>query len=162
MVITISGTTVQIIGDPDIIFQGNNLVNTLAATTDKDDTWEYNVDIYMPIEKRYNSIIMTRNGNMLSVDLTRQMLPFNGRYVCQFRGTSVNGAVYHTDKFSIWVKDSIDLNEAYNPIPAEFYQLEAQMKDVYNDTKELYDEIQSGAVLEIEIINGGNAFDNNN
>ena len=136
MVITISGTTIQIIGDPDIIFQGNNLVNTLAATTDKDDTWEYNIDIYMPTEKRYNSIIMTRNTNMLSVDLTRQMLPYNGRYICQFRGTSVNGAVYHTDKFDIWVKDSIDLNEAYDPMPAEFYQMEAQMKDILKQTQE--------------------------
>ena len=136
MVITISGTTIQIIGDPDIIFQGNNLVNTLAATTDKDDTWEYNIDIYMPTENRYNSIIMTRNTNMLSVDLTRQMLPYNGRYICQFRGTSVNGAVYHTDKFNIWVKDSIDLNEAYDPMPAEFYQMEAKMKDILKQTQE--------------------------
>lgn len=136
MVITISETTIQIIGDPDIIFQGNNLVNTLAATTDKDDTWEYNIDIYMPTEKRYNSIIMTRNANMLSVDLTRQMLPYNGRYICQFRGTSVNGAVYHTDKFDIWVKDSIDLNEAYDPMPAEFYQMEAKMKDILKQTQE--------------------------
>lgn len=136
MVITISETAIQIIGDPDIIFQGNNLVNTLAAVTDKDNTWEYNIDIFMPTEKRYNSIIMTRNANMLSVDLTRQMLPYNGRYVCQFRGTSVNGAVYHTDKFNIWVKDSIDLNEAYDPMPAEFYQMENKMKEILKQTQE--------------------------
>lgn len=39
MVITISGTQVQIIGELDIIFQNNNLVNTLAAVTDKDESW---------------------------------------------------------------------------------------------------------------------------
>lgn len=135
MVITISGTQVQIIGEPDIIFQNNNLVNTLAAVTDKDESWEYNVDIFMPNSNRYNSIIMTRNGNMLSVDLTRQMLPENGRYVFQFRGQNGN-AVYHTDKFCLWVKDSIDLNEAYNPMPAEFYQMESQMKEILKQVKE--------------------------
>ena len=135
MVITISGTQVQIIGEPDIIFQNNNLVNTLVVVTDKDESWQYNVDIYMPNSNRYNSIIMTRNGNMLSVDLTRQMLPENGRYIFQFRGQSGN-AVYHTDKFCLWVKDSIDLNEAYDPMPAEFYQMESQMKDILKQVQE--------------------------
>lgn len=135
MVITISGTQVQIIGEPDIIFQNNNLVNTLAAVTDKDESWQYNVDIFMPNSNRYNSIIMTRNGNMLSVDLTRQMLPEDGRYVFQFRGQSGN-AVYHTDKFCLWVKDSIDLNEAYDPMPAEFYQMENQMKEILKQIQE--------------------------
>ena len=135
MVITISGTQVTIIGEPDIIFQNNNLVNTLAAVTDKDESWQYNVDIYMPTSNRYNSIIMTRNSNMLSVDLTRQMLPEDGRYVFQFRGQSGN-AVYHTDKFCLWVKDSIDLNEAYNPMPSEFYQMESQMKDILKQVQE--------------------------
>lgn len=135
MVVTISGTTVQIIGEPDIIFQNNNLVNTLAAVTDKDESWQYNVDIFMPNSNRYNSIIMTRNGNMLSVDLTRQMLPEDGRYVFQFRGQNGN-AVYHTDKFCLWIKDSIDLNEAYNPMPAEFYQMESQMKEILKQVQE--------------------------
>lgn len=135
MVITISGTQVQIIGEPDIIFQNNNLVNTLAAVTDKDESWQYNVDIFMPNSNRYNSIIMTRNGNMLSVDLTRQMLSENGRYIFQFRGQSGN-AVYHTDKFCLWVKDSIDLNEAYDPMPAEFYQMESEMKDILKQVQE--------------------------
>lgn len=135
MVITISGTQVQIVGELDIIFQNNNLVNTLAAVTDKDESWQYNVDIFMPNSNRYNSIIMTRNGNMLSVDLTRQMLPEDGRYVFQFRGQSGN-AVYHTDKFCLWVKDSIDLNEAYDPMPAEFYQMESQMKDILKQVQE--------------------------
>lgn len=155
MVITISGTQVQIIGEPDIIFQNNNLVNTLAAVTDKDESWQYNVDIYMPISNRYNSIIMTRNGNMLSVDLTRQMLPDDGRYVFQFRGQSGN-AVYHTDKFCLWVKDSIDLNEAYNPMPSEFYQMESQMKEIYNDTKDVYESLINEG-MSIDLISGGNA-----
>lgn len=155
MIIQIVGTKINIDGDPDIIFEQNNLVNSLSAVTDKDETWEYNIDIYMPISNRYNSIIMTRNGNALSVVLTREMLPYDGRYICQFRGQS-GEAVYHTDKFNIWVKDSIDLNEAYNPIPSEFYQMESQMKEIYNDTKEVYENLVNEA-MSIDLISGGNA-----
>ena len=137
MVITISDRKVQIIGDPEILFEQDSLVSTLAATTDKDADWEYNIDIYMPTTNRYNSIIMTRNSNMLSVDLTRQMLPVDGRYIFQFRGQKNNGeVVYHTDKFELWVKDSIDLNKAYDPMPAEFYQLESEMKQMVEEVKQ--------------------------
>lgn len=137
MEITISDRKVQIIGDPEILFEQDSLVSTLAATTDKDADWEYNVDIYMPTTNRYNSIIMTRNSNMLSVDLTRQMLPVDGRYIFQFRGQKNNGeVVYHTDKFELWVKDSIDLNKAYDPMPAEFYQLESEMKQMVEEVKQ--------------------------
>lgn len=52
MVITISGTQVQIIGDLEIMFQHDNLVHTLAAVTDKDESWEYNIDIEIPSEKK--------------------------------------------------------------------------------------------------------------
>lgn len=144
MVITISGTQVQIIGDLEIMFQHDNLVHTLAAVTDKDESWEYNIDIEIPSEKRYNSIIMTRNANMLSVDLTRQMLPYDGRYVFQFRGANKNGAVYHTDKFNLWIKDSIDLNNAYNPMPSSFYQLEQYFKDNVQKVEDIADKITSG------------------
>lgn len=144
MVITISGAQVQIIGDLEIMFQHDNLVHTLAAVTDKDESWEYNIDIEIPSEKRYNSIIMTRNANMLSVDLTRQMLPYDGRYVFQFRGTNKNGAVYHTDKFNLWIKDSIDLNNAYNPMPSSFYQLEQYFKDNVQKVEDIADKITSG------------------
>ena len=144
MVITISGTQVQIIGDLEIMFQHDNLVHTLAAVTDKDESWEYNIDIEIPSEKRYNSIIMTRNANMLSVDLTIQMLPYDGRYVFQFRGTNKNGAVYHTDKFNLWIKDSIDLNNAYNPMPSSFYQLEQYFKDNVQKVEDIADKITSG------------------
>lgn len=87
---------------------------------------------------------MTRNANMLSVDLTRQMLPYDGRYVFQFRETNKNGAVYHTDKFNLWIKDSIDLNNAYNPMPSSFYQLEQYFKDNVQKVEDIADKITSG------------------
>ena len=131
--ITITRTEVQVNDSEFIAFQGNSLVDSINAVTDKDEDWQYNLDIFMPNVSMvqtplYNSIVMTRNGQNLTVDLTRQMLPVDGRYICQFRGTSKSGAVYRTEKFNIWVKDSVDLNNGYNPMPAEFYQYEEMIK----------------------------------
>ena len=47
MQITIAGTKVTITGDKVIGFQLNNLVNRFEATTDKDDTWQYTLYVYM-------------------------------------------------------------------------------------------------------------------
>lgn len=109
------------------------MVDSINVVTDKEEDWQYNLDIFMlnvPMVQTYlyNSIFMTRNGQNLTVDLTRQMLPIDGRYVCQFRAVSKSGAVYHTEKFEIWVKDSINLNDGYNPMPTEFYQYEKMIK----------------------------------
>lgn len=139
MVYVIEGTKVKSIGDPDIMFEQDNLVYTLEAVADRDSTWQYNIDIWMPEGQiqRFNSIIMTRNANMLSVNLTREMLPYDGRYICQFRGINANGAVYRTDKFELWVKDSILVidDPSYVPLPTEFYQLEAEMKKMVEEVK---------------------------
>ena len=133
--ITITGTKVDLGVEELDLFELNNLVDTLTAVTDKEAGWEYNLDIYMPITKRYNSIIMTRNGQNLTVTLTREMLPTNGRYICQFRG-QYQDSTYHTEKFEVWVKDSIDMNDGYNPMPAEFYQMEAHMKNLLEQAQE--------------------------
>ena len=133
--ITITGTKVDLGVEELDLFELNNLVDTLTAVTDKEAGGEYNLDIYMPITKRYNSIIMTRNGQNLTVTLTREMLPTNGRYICQFRG-QYQDSTYHTEKFEVWVKDSIDMNDGYNPMPAEFYQMEAHMKNLLEQAQE--------------------------
>lgn len=45
MKITITGTEVQIVGDKIIGFALNNLVNRFEATTDKDESWEYQLKV---------------------------------------------------------------------------------------------------------------------
>ena len=63
-----------------------------------------------------------------------------------------------TDIFEVWVQNSIDPSKVYDPVPSEFYQIEENIQQIYEDTKQLYDEIQDGTVLGIEAVNGGNAF----
>ena len=161
MQITISGTRVTITGDRVIGFQLNNLVNRLEATTDKDDTWQYTLYVYMIKPEKYNVINLNwqDNSNIIYVDLTSDMMPFAGRYEMQFVANQYNtGEVFRTEKFQVWVENSIDPSPQWEPVPSEFYQIEENIQKMYQDTKQLYDEIQDGTVFDIDAINGGNAF----
>lgn len=160
MVITITGTEVQIVGDRIIGFELNNLVNKFEATVDKDESWEYQLKIYMHIPKKYNIINLNRDledKNKIYVDLTRDMLPFDGRYTMQFMGRK-GDEVYHTGKFDVWVKDSLTPETEYCSIPSEFYQFEEKIKQIYNDIVDIYEEIKAGGTLDVSLINGGDAF----
>lgn len=160
MIITITGTEVQIVGDRIIGFELNNLVNRFEATTDKDETWDYQLKVYMHIPKKHNIINLNRDKedkSKLYVDLTRDMMPYGGRYTLQFMGRK-DDQVYHTAKFDVWVEDSLAPEREYCSIPSEFYQFEDGIKQIYQDVVEIYEQIQSGGTLNVDIINGGNAF----
>lgn len=159
MTITISGNTVTITGDRIIGFALNNLVNRFQATTDLNNEWNYQLYVHMVVPDLYNIINLNwQEGTQnIYVDLTADMLPYSGRYEMQFVAT--NGEISgRTDIFEVWVQNSIDPSKVYDPVPSEFYQIEDNIQQIYEDTKQLYDEIQDGTVLGIETINGGNAF----
>lgn len=159
MQITITGTTVNITGDRIIGFALNNLVNTFTATTDLTNEWNYQLYVHMVVPDLYNIINLNwQEGTQnIYVDLTADMLPYSGRYEMQFVAT--NGEISgRTDIFEVWVQNSIDPSKVYDPVPSEFYQIEENIQQIYEDTKQLYNEIQDGTVLGIETINGGNAF----
>ena len=117
-------------------FRKNNLVDVINITVDTDESWEYKLDVEYPVnkttgQKLYNVIDLVRNGNVCSVVLTADMLPFNGKYIMQLRGIN-SDKVYHTDTFEVWVKYSIDVGDVYNPVPSEFYQIEDNITEMNN------------------------------
>lgn len=159
MQITISGTTVTVTGDRVIGFALNNLVNRFEATTDLTSEWSYQLYVHMVVPDLYNIINLNwqEDSQVIYVDLTADMLPYSGRYEMQFVAT--NGAISgRTEIFDVWVQNSIDPSKVYDPVPSEFYQIEENIQQIYEDTKQLYNEIQDGTVLGIDTINGGNAF----
>lgn len=159
MEITINGTQVIVTGDRIIGFALNNLVNRFQATTDLTSEWDYQLYVHMVVPDLYNIINLNweEDRQVIYVDLTADMLPYNGRYEMQFVAT--NGTISgRTEIFEVWVQNSIDVTKVYDPVPSEFYQIEDNIKQIYEDTKELYDEIKNGTVLGIETITGGNAF----
>lgn len=135
MNITLTGVKIQ----QDIkhlAFRKNNLVDVMNITVDTDESWEYKIDVEYPVnrstgEKLYNVIDLIRNGDVCTVIMTADMLPFNGKYTMQLRGISGN-KVYHTDTFEVWVKYSIDIGDVYNSVPSEFYQIEDNITEMNN------------------------------
>lgn len=127
MEIVITGTTVTVEGDATIGFALNNLVNTLTATTDQSEEWNYTLTVHMIVQDVYNVINLNRSGQTLSVDLTADMLPYSGRYEMQFVATN-GDYVSHTDIFEVFVKNTLDPVKQYTPVPSEFYQIQKNVQ----------------------------------
>lgn len=125
----------------NLAFEKNSGVDEIVITVDTDETWSYKLDVKYPDKYNvgndalYNVIDLDRNGNICSVILTSKMLPFNGKYTMQLRGTS-GDKVYHSDTFEAWVKYSIEPGSTYDPTPSEFYQIEAKLDDKVNEAKQ--------------------------
>lgn len=133
MNIALAGTKVTL-DTHTLAFQKNNLVNEIVVTVDTDESWTYRLDVKYSKEDcsgtpLYNIINLDRQGDTLSVTLTMDMLPFNGKYTMQFRGVDPDGKVYHSDTFDVWAKYSIEAPDKYDPVPSEFYQIEENITE---------------------------------
>lgn len=119
-----------------LAFEKNNGVDVINVTVDTDESWTYKLDVKYPdkccsCEQLYNIIDLTRNGNVCTVVLTKDMLPFNGKYIMQLRAIN-SDKVQHSDTFDAWVKCSIEPGSTYNPVPSEFYQIEQNITEINN------------------------------
>lgn len=135
MNITLTGT--KIMQDNKFLaFEKNNGVDVINITVDTDESWTYKLDVKYPdkccsCEQLYNIIDLTRNGNVCTSVLTKDMLPFTGKYIMQLRGIS-GDKVYHSDTFDAWIKYSIEPASTYDPVPSEFYQIEQNVTEMNN------------------------------
>ena len=119
-----------------LAFEKNSGVDVINITVDTDESWIYKLDVKYPNkfcsgEQLYNIIDLTRNGNICTAVLTKDMLPFTGKYIMQLRGIS-GDKVYHSDTFDCWVKYSIEPASTYDPVPSEFYQIEQNVTEMNN------------------------------
>ena len=120
-----------------LAFEKNNGVDVINITVDTDESWSYKLDVKYPekccsCEQLYNIINLTRNGNVCTAVLTKDMLPFTGKYIMQLRAIN-SDKVQHSDTFDAWVKYSIEPSETYNPVPSEFYQIENNITEMNNN-----------------------------
>ena len=137
MILELKGTKVFII-DKTLGYQGDNLVNTIQVTVDKDSTWNYKLDMYKGKSKCFDSMLMTREGNVCTVQLTNEILSYGGRYIFQLRGYT-DTQTYHSDIFESWVNTSIEYQydckqacECDCKLPTEFYQIEDNITEINN------------------------------
>lgn len=138
MNITLIG--VKITQDTKIIaFEGDSGTSVINVFVDTDDSWTYKLDIDYANDNcccgddHYNIIQLNRSGNICSVILTMDMLPYSGRYSMQLRAINEDGRVYHSDIFEGWVKRSINPWKTYTPVPSEFLQIEENITGMNNN-----------------------------
>lgn len=138
MILELNGTKVTIV-DKTLGYQGDNLVNTIQVTVDKDSTWNYKLDMYKGKSKCFDPVLMTREGNICTVQLTNEILSYGGRYVFQLRGYT-DTQTYHSDIFESWVNASIEYQDDCKQgdcgcdckLPTEFYQVEDNVTEINN------------------------------
>ena len=138
MILELKGTKVTIV-DKTLGYQGDNLVNTIQVTVDKDSTWNYKLDMYKGKSKCFDPVLMTREGNVCTVQLTNEILSYGGRYIFQLRGYT-DTQTYHSDIFESWVNTSIEYQydckqgdcECDCKLPTEFYQIENNITEINN------------------------------
>ena len=138
MILELNGTKVTIV-DKTLGYQGDNLVNTIQVTVDTDSTWNYKLDTYKGKSKCFDSMLMTREGNVCTVQLTNEILSYGGRYIFQLRGYT-DTQTYHSDIFESWVNTSIEYQydckqgdcECDCKLPTEFYQIEDNITEINN------------------------------
>ena len=138
MILELNGTKVTIV-DKTLGYQGDNLVDTIQVTVDKDSTWNYKLDMYKGKSKCFDSVLMTREGNICTVQLTNEILSYGGRYVFQLRGYT-DTQIYHSNIFESWVNASIEYQDDCKQtdcgcdckLPTEFYQVEDNVTEINN------------------------------
>lgn len=138
MILELNGTKVTIV-DKTLGYQGDNLVDTIQVTVDKDSTWNYKLDMYKGKSKCFDSVLMTREGNICTVQLTNEILSYGGRYIFQLRGYT-DTQTYHSDIFESWVNASIEYQDDCKQtdcgcdckLPTEFYQVEDNVTEINN------------------------------
>lgn len=138
MILELNGTKVTIV-DKTLGYQGDNLVDTIQVTVDRDSTWNYKLDMYKGKSKCFDSVLMTREGNICTVQLTNEILSYGGRYIFQLRGYT-DTQTYHSDIFESWVNASIEYQDDCKQtdcgcdckLPTEFYQVEDNVTEINN------------------------------
>lgn len=138
MIVELRGTKVFVV-DKTLGYQGDNLVNTIQVTVDKDSIWNYKLDMYKGKSKCFDSVLMTREGNACTVQLTNEILSYGGRYIFQLRGYT-DTQTYHSDIFESWVNASIEYQDDCKQadcgcdckLPTEFYQVEDNVTEINN------------------------------
>ena len=109
--------------DRELGYESDHLHRRLEITADLDAGWAVKLD--MALGKVKNVVDLERTGDVLWVDLTRDILASDGLYRCQLRGLK-GDTVAHSNQFELLVSGSINAAEAFPSVePSELAQMEA-------------------------------------
>ena len=111
--------------DRELGYESDHLHRRLEIAADLDAGWAVKLD--MALGKAKNVVDLERTGDVLWVDLTRDILASDGLYRCQLRGLK-GDTVAHSNQFELLVSGSINAVEAFPSVePSELAQMEARV-----------------------------------
>lgn len=130
MKLTIANNEVTIIGSNIVGFEQSNMVASITGTVDTEEGWDFTLLIQRVEDGSVDQIFFTRQDNVIYVVLTANMLPISGRYIGQFQ-ISQGMMVGLTNQFEFWVENTVNLEDAFTPIPTAFLQLATNVRILY-------------------------------
>ena len=132
------------LGDRMIGYESDHLHRRLEIAADLDAGWAVKLD--MALGKAKNVVDLERTGDVLWVDLTRDILASDGLYRCQLRGLK-GDTVAHSNQFELLVSGSINAAEAFPSVePSELAQMEARVTQAKADAVAAADRAEAAAV----------------
>ena len=112
---------------------------------DLDAGWAVKLD--MALGKVKNVVDLERTGDVLWVELTRDILASDGLYRCQLRGLK-GDTVAHSNQFELLVSGSINAAEAFPSVePSELAQMEARVTQAKADAVAAADRAEAAAEI---------------
>ena len=132
------------LGDRVIGYESDHLHRRLEIAADLDAGWAVKLD--MALGKVKNVVDLERTGDVLWVELTRDILASDGLYRCQLRGLK-GDTVAHSNQFELLVSGSINAVEAFPSVePSELAQMEARVTQAKADAVAAADRAEAAAV----------------
>ena len=130
--------------DRELGYESDHLHRRLEIAADLDAGWAVKLD--MALGKAKNVVDLERTGDVLWVDLTRDILASDGLYRCQLRGLK-GDTVAHSNQFELLVSGSINAAEAFPSVePSELAQMEARVTQAKADAVAAADRAEAAAV----------------
>mgnify|MGYP002569944706 FL=1 len=130
--------------DRELGYESDHLHRRLEIAADLDAGWAVKLD--MALGKAKNVVDLERTGDVLWVDLTRDILAADGLYRCQLRGLK-GDTVAHSNQFELLVSGSINAAEAFPSVePSELAQMEARVTQAKADAVAAADRAEAAAV----------------
>ena len=130
--------------DRELGYESDHLHRRLEIAADLDAGWAVKLD--MALGKVKNVVDLERTGDVLWVDLTRDILASDGLYRCQLRGLK-GDTVAHSNQFELLVSGSINAAEAFPSVePSELAQMEARVTQAKADAVAAADRAEAAAV----------------
>ena len=130
--------------DRELGYESDHLHRRLEIAVDLDAGWAVKLD--MALGKVKNVVDLERTGDVLWVDLTRDILASDGLYRCQLRGLK-GDTVAHSNQFELLVSGSINAAEAFPSVePSELAQMEARVTQAKADAVAAADRAEAAAV----------------